>query len=608
VDIPSFLRAHPPFDELDEDALAQVVRATSIEFFPTAQPILAQGGEPARFLYVVRTGSVEVLDGDQVVDLHQEGEVFGFVSLLTDEAPALGARAAEETICYLIEAGVAGAILASRSGASFLSRSVRRRELTLLEHAEPRTDPWALAAGALVARSAVVVDAADSIRAVAERMAGERVSSSLVRFGEAWGIVTDRDLRSRVLAEGRRPDGTVADVATVPVFSLPDTATVGEVLAAMLERGIHHVPLVDAVGSIVGVLTDTDLMALERRSAFQLRYRIERARDPEEAAELGRGLPAMVADLVEAGVEALEVAHVASVTADVLTARLVALGVERLGDPPAAWAWLALGAEARWELSLGSDQDHALVWADDGDDPATDAFFARLAGAVTEGLEAAGIVRCPDGVLAADPAWRGPVHRWRERVAAWSADPEGPMAPPALVLDHRVVAGTFDVDEAFDREIRAAGRRRAWLRALARTAVEPRPPRGLLRDGVVDARGSSVAALDARAAGIGAITGLARVQGLRAGVRERPTVRRLRGAVAAGRLSEEAGSGLEEAFRLLWRIRFERHAVCVRAGIPPDDRIDPRTLGPLVRQALKEAFRLIDRAQGLLALELDLKR
>jgi signal-transduction protein with cAMP-binding, CBS, and nucleotidyltransferase domain len=78
--------------------------------------------------------------------------------------------------------------------------------------------------------------------------------------------------------------------------------------------------------------------------------------------------------------------------------------------------------------------------------------------------------------------------------------------------------------------------------------------------------------------------------------------------VAAGRLSQEAGTGLEEAFRLLWRIRLDRHAACVRAGIAPDERIDPRTLGPLVRQALKEAFRLIDRAQGLLALELDVRR
>lgn len=107
MDIPGFLRQHPPFADLTDEELAEVVRATRIEFFTPGQVILVQGGEPARFLYVVRTGSVEVLDGDHVVDLHQEGEVFGYVSLLTGEQPALTVRAHEETICYLIEPEVA---------------------------------------------------------------------------------------------------------------------------------------------------------------------------------------------------------------------------------------------------------------------------------------------------------------------------------------------------------------------------------------------------------------------------------------------------------------------------------------------------------------------
>jgi CBS domain-containing protein len=605
VDIPSFLRAHPPFDELDDDGLARVVRATSIEFFPAAQPILIQGGEPARFLYVVRTGSVEVLDADQVVDLHQEGEVFGFVSLLTAEPPALGARAAEETICYLIEGEVAEAILATRPGASFLSRSVRRRELKVLEHADPRVDPWALAADTLVTRAPVTVVADDRIRDVAGRMAAERVSSALVRIGGSWGIVTDRDLRTRVLAEGVSADAPVSEVATTPMLSLPSGSTVGEVLATMLERGIHHVPLADGAGTILGVLTDTDLMALERRSAFQLRYRIERAADAEAAAALARGLPEMVADLVDAGVDALDVAHVATVTVDVLTARLLSLGAERLGEPPAAWAWVALGAQARSERSLLEELDGVLVHAGG---PPDDAYFGELAGEVDAGLAAAGVGRPSVGSAVRSGAWRGSVEGWRARMQAWVAAPDGGSAPAPHVADHRTVAGTLEVDAPFEAILRTAATDRPWIRSLARGAIEPRPPRGFLRDAVVEARGPSAGSLDVRGAGLDAITDLARVQALRAGIRDPRTVRRLRALAAAGRLAGEAAPGLEEAFRLLWRIRLEHQASRVRAGLPPDDAVDPRTLGPLVRQALKEAFRLIDRAQGLLALELDLRR
>lgn len=605
MDIPSFLRAHPPFDELDEDALATVVRATSIEFFPAAQPILRQGGEPSRFLYVVRTGSVEVLDGDQIVDLHQEGEVFGFVSLLTGEAPALGARAAEETICYLVEGAAAEAILASRPGASFLSRSVRRRELRVLGHAEPRTDPWTLPAGTLVNRAPIALEASASIRDAAALMAAERVSSALVRDGTTWGIVTDRDLRSRVLAEGRSSERPVSEVASTPLVSLPETSTAGEVLAAMLERGIHHVPLADGSGAIVGVLTDTDLMALERRSAFQLRYRIERAPDAGTAAELARSLPTMVADLVEAGVDALEVAHVAAVTVDVLIERLLTLAIAGLGEPAAAWAWVALGAQARWERSLVGELDGALVHAGGGEH---DAYFAALADAVDDGLRAAGVGRTGPGTTGGSWGWRGSVEGWRARVEAWIADPDGEAALPPRVADHRVVAGTLEVNRALDARFAAAAGDRGWLRSLARAAVQPRPPRGFLRDAVVEARGPSASELDVRRAGLAATTGLARSQALRAGVHDPRTVRRLRGAAAAGRLSDDAAAGLEEGFRLLWRLRLEHQAARVRAGLPPDDAVDPRALGPLMRQALKEAFRLIDRAQALLALELDLRR
>ena len=114
--------------------------------------------------------------------------------------------------------------------------------------------------------------------------------------------------------------------------------------------------------------------------------------------------------------------------------------------------------------------------------------------------------------------------------------------------------------------------------------------------------------LDVKHGGITPITNIARVDALRQGVMENRTIRRIRGVVATGRMAEETGGALEEAFRLLWQIRLEHQAKQVRAGTPPDDDVDPRELGPLTRQALKEAFRLIDRAQELLALELGLRR
>jgi CBS domain-containing protein len=609
MDIRSFLQRTPPFDELDDDALDEVVRHTSIAFFPRGEIVLQQGGEPAEHLYVVRTGAVEALDGDHVVDLHQPGEVFGYVSLLTGEEPGLTTRAHEDAICYLVLGEVAARVLASRPGVSFLSRTVRRRELSLLADVAvaERADPWAAPVGALVRRPPVAVDARESIRAAAEAMSRERVSALLVRMDGGWGIVTDRDLRSRVLAVGRSDGDPIVDVASSPVVTTSADMPVSEVLAMMLERRINHVPVMDVRGDLTGLVTVMDLMALERRSAFRLRRDIESSVTAEEIAEIAKAIPSTLADLIEGSAEPLEVAHVAAVTNDTLTRRLLELGIARLGEPPARWSWLALGSEARFEQGMATDQDNALVYESDGDED-VDGYFAELAAFVNEGLAGAGLPRCRAGVLASNPEWRGTIPTWVERFQGWIGDPSRTgSAFSGIAFDFRPVSGPLEVRTSLDPVIRQAGREREFLRHLAAGALAQRPPRGFLKDAIVEARGTSAVTLDVKQAGIGPITNLARIHGLRIGSTGNRTVLRLRAAAADGVLTEDEGQALEEAFRLLWRTRLDHQAGRVRGAALPDDEVDPRSLGPLARQALKEAFRAIARAQEGLAMGLGLR-
>ena len=612
MDIPSFLRQCAPFDELDEDALAEVIRHTHIEFHPRGHVVLQQGGEPAAHLYIVRTGAVEALDGDLVVDVHQQGEVFGFVSLLTRDQPGLTVRAQEDSICYLVDGDVAARILASREGISFLSRTVRRRELTLIENAAviARSDPWAVPVRGLLVRSPVTVDGSTSIREAAEIMTRERVSALVVRMGDGWGILTDRDLRARALAAGRSPDDTIVEFASSPLVTMRGDATVGEVLALMLERRIHHVPVTGNGGELLGMVTDTDLMALERRSAFRLRRDIESSTTTEEVVEVSAAAPRMLADLVEASVDPLEIGHIAAVTNDALTTRLLELGIERLGEPPGLWAWLALGSEARHEQGMATDQDNALVYeSGDRDVVRVDAYFAELAGLVNDGLASAGIPRCRAGVIAANRDWRGTVVEWQERFRGWVIDPgRVGSAFSGIAFDYRPVAGPLEVRQPLDEVVRWAGRQDGFIRHLAANAIAQRPPKGFLKDAIVEGRGTSAVTLDVKQAGIGPITNVARIYGLRIGSTDNRTVPRIRGAIASGRVTEENGRALEEAFRLLWQIRLEHQASSIRAGLLPNDDVDPRGFGPLLRQALKEAFRTIDRAQELLALELGVRR
>lgn len=604
MDIPSFLRLYPPFDDLNEERLEEVVRHTQIEFFPAGTVIQHQSGEPSGFLYIVRTGTVEARDGDSVADVMGEGELFGFVSLITGLGPAFTLRAVEDTICYLVDQGIARELLASRRGLVFLADSLRRQEVSALTGREREViDAWTAPVSTRVRRTPLIAPPTWSIRRAAELMTRERVSSVLVQGADGLGILTDRDLRAKVVAAGRTSDDTLEEVMTRPVVTVPPETTAAEVLTLMYERGIHHVPVVSDEGTLVGIVTDTDLMDLEQKKPFMLKGEIERTSTVEKLVELGSRLPEMVVALVEANAEALEVAHAVSVTIDTLTRRLLEVEIKELGTPPCPWAWLALGSEARQEQALGTDQDNALV-VDPGGDPldSVDPFFETLARSVNEHLEGAGIPRCKAGVIASSKSWRDTPAGWQERFRTWIG--EGTWiagAMGAISFDYRPVAGPLDVRATFDEIVREASRNERFVRRLGTTALEDRPPTGFSSNQVLHSGGRSTPTLNVKDQGIALITNLARVYSIMQGRTENRTIRRLRAAEEARRIDADDRQGLEEAFNLLWHTRLEHQALQVRQGEAPDDLVDPAALGPLGRQGLKDAFRMIDSAQDQLA-------
>jgi CBS domain-containing protein len=611
VDIPSFLRMYPPFDELVDEQLANVVRHTHIEFYPAGTVIVQRAAAPSEFLYVVRKGLVHALDGEQVADVLGEGEFFGFVSIFTGLEAAFTIRAIEDTICYLIDQGVATEVMATRRGLAFLAGSLRRREVSVLEGPEREAiDPWAAPVSTLIRREPLIVRADATVQEAAAMMTEERISSVLVDGDGQIGILTDRDLRAKLVATGQGFETRVGDLMSAPLISVPATTSAGQVLTLMYERGIHHVPVLGEGDGLIGIVTDTDLMGLEQWKPFALKSELERAPDVDAAIEVARRLPQMFVKLVEADVGPLDVAHAVAVTHDTLTTRLLELGIVELGEPPCPWAWLALGSQARQEQGLATDQDNAFaVECDETSFAEVDRYFARLTTFVNERIERAGIPRCRAGVVASNPEWRRTLQAWEERFWTWIREPARTgRAFVGIAFDFRRVAGPLDVEPRLDDVIRESAEEDQFVRKLATLAVATHLPVGLLKDAIADPTGQHVAVLDVKEAGISPITDLARVLAVEAGVPETGTLRRLRVARDRDLLSEDAHAGLSEAFDLLWQIRVEAQARAVERGAEPDDAVHPAWLGPLTRQALRDAFRMIEGAQDRLAAGLGIRR
>jgi len=567
VEVQAFLRTCPPFDAIDDAALSAVVRQTEIAFFPAGTSILEQSGETSRFAYVVRVGVVELIDGGRVLDQLGSGELFGHLSALSGSAPTTEVRALEDTICYLIPTSAVERIFASRTGLAFLSSSLRRRVVNALGTTkDQQTDSFRLRVGELVRRAPITCEPLTTVREAATTMASSRVSCLVVPMEDGYGILTDRDLRSRVLAAGRTGETEVGEVMTHPAVTLGRDAFASEALSRMLEQGVHHLPIVDENDALVGVVTDTDLMGLERRTPFAIRSEIERASDIGAVVSAVRELPRAVTELVATNADPVDIGHIVGVTVDALTERVLELTLADMDPPPQPWAWISLGSQARHEQALATDQDHAFAFADDSD-PAMVEWSAAFAERVTQGIEAAGIPRCRAGVGAHAPSWSRSLDGWVRRFDSWIKEvgSEGAVLT-AIAFDFRQVAGPLAVEQALPK-------------------------------------GEHAGRFDVKHGGLIAITSIARLLALSVGSLETQTLSRLRDATAAGALSEGDHDALDESFHLLWQIRLEHQCEQSRRGSAIDDFVDPGDLGPITRRALREAFRSITRVQRSLATE-----
>ncbi len=617
-DIAGFLGSRPPFDTLGADDLAPIAAVTETEVSPRGKTIFPQGAGPVEYLWMVRSGSVEVIHDGRVLDLLGPGELFGHASMISGLPTGFEARAAEDTVCYRISADVMRPLLARPDVLQFVVRSIVDRSI-------PRVapDPGVLGSDPVQSRVATLIrtppllcQGSEPIREAAKRMTTEGATAVLVPHGGTFGIVTDRDLRSRVIAAGLSPDAPVSAIMTEPAYTVTADRLGGDVLLDMLERNVHHIPVLSSAGEVLGVVDDGDLVAAESRKPLLLRRAIALAESPADVAVAAAGLDPVIIALHDARVAAEHVAAIRSVVLDALTRRLIELAVRDAGEPPAPFTWFALGSLARREAVPSSDVDSALAWGDGdgaqgpGGPGAQDVagYISRVTQAVDEGLRACGMSSDAHGANAANPLFARSLASWHRAARSLSEDPtqEKALILVSVMTDSRPVWSTGGTAVGGLWEARPYPDHPQLLRLLARFALSFRPPTGFMRDFVVEHSGERRGQLDLKHGGMIPIVDLARWAGMAAGVASASTLERLRAAEAAGTMDSSEARTLMEAYGFIFSLRLDHQVEQLRRGEAPDDFIAPKALNPLARSYLREAFRAVASVQANLAAELSL--
>lgn len=628
--IARFLRAHPPFDTLDPTEVQRVAATAQLEHHGTGEVVFGQGADALRHLRVVRDGTVEIVADGKVLDVLGPGELFGHASMLSGLPTGFAARAAEDSTCFVIDERAARTLLAEPQGLEFVARSLLEEptELHMLAR-EPGVNTADEPVGALLRGEPSVCSPQTTIRQAAAMMSAGPSTAVVVDLGPAhpgrFGILTDRDLRLKVVIGGLGGDAPVSEAMTAPAYTATADRRAGEVLAEMFDRGLRHLPVVSATGEILGVVEDVDLVALRTRSSFYLRQRLATAHSDEELVTISRELRPMVISLHDAGVAADNVMSVYSVCIDALTRRLLALALDRREPIGAEFAWLALGSQARREAMPSSDVDSAIVWFDEagagggygggtgssggGDGEAIRARLLDLAREVIGGLRACGLRMDENGVNADAAPFVRSVSSWQHVAQSWMSDPsqEKALILSSVVVDSRPVWGVHTgspVSETF----RLASSYPQLLRLLARFALSHRPPTRRFRGLVLEHGGEHPGRLDLKQGGLVPIMDLARWGAMSAGVTSATTLERLRAAGETGTLSPADAHTLRDAFELINNLRLDHQVAQLRAGRQPDDFVDPHALSALMRDQLRQAFRAVAAIQKRVATELSIGR
>jgi CBS domain-containing protein len=633
-----FIKTVPPFHLLPGSAMDELVRTLIIEYFPKGDTILSPKSSPTQFLYIIRSGGVRFLlsetndkGGDRIYDYREEGDFFGLISLLSGEPSPFTIVAEEDTLCYLIRKDVFKKLLGEYPDVFLYFTSGPSKGFKQFDTGSLTTDPLVrgepgaeqvLFTGRIkdvMHVNVLTCPPEETIVGVARRMTERGVGSVIVvdDIGIPMGILTDGDLRSKVLASGKLLNLPVIDVMNRPVQCVAPDAFCFEAVLSMTTNRIKYLPVMDGM-KLVGIISEHDLMVSQGNNPVAVIKGFQQAKSIDEIVAIRKNIDLAMNVILEHGGMAKDICELITTLNDHLTRKLIALAEEAMvregyGRPPVPYAWLALGSEGRREQTLRTDQDNALIFADhsvEGEEEAR-SYFLNLAEKVVSGLERCGFPRCKGGIMAVNSKWCQPLRVWKEYFRHWILDVDYPaeeILATFVFFDCRPIYGQYElVTQIAGHILELLDEGNSFAREMAKTAILHKTPLGFFKRLVVEKSGEHKNKLNLKLNGLTPLVDAIRTLALGQKVFDTNTLDRISALVEKESLTPAEADDLRDAFNVIMLTRVRHHVNILRQGGVPDNYVNPDELSIIQRTMLKEAFKTIDRLQGLLEMRYDIK-
>ncbi|MDE5421582.1 DUF294 nucleotidyltransferase-like domain-containing protein [Ancylomarina sp. DW003] len=430
----------------------------------------------------------------------------------------------------------------------------------------------------------VTCSLSDTISDVAKMMTDNRSKLICVKEKEdIIGVVTDTDLRRRVLAKNEDADKPIYSVMSSPVKSINQDALLYEAVLLFEQKDITHLLIENNYGVIIGNISSKQCLEMQRNSLSYLIREINACFVISDLKLIYDKLPVLIQAIFTSTDNISSISRTITSIADAINTRVIELALSEVGEPPCEFAFVAMGSEGRGEQTLKTDQDNALIFEVHTEENKD--YFLRLSEIVNENLHAIGYARCKGDLMAGNPEWCNDINVWKAYFSNWINKPDmSNVLDSSIFFDLRLIYGDIRlVDELFKHVNETLQGNLSFFNQLTKTVIRQKPSTDKKK---VDVKQFLVP-----------IIGYLRIQALYHAIPETNSLQRLNQLMALDVIPEKRGEEIERMYNFLMHLRIKWQVDLLLDNDLPENSVLLKNLTDIDKLTLKSIGSEISKLQ-----------
>jgi PAS domain S-box-containing protein len=420
------------------------------------------------------------------------------------------------------------------------------------------------------------------------------------------GVITESDLKKRVLAKNMNVQKPALEIMSSPIVSISENAFLYQALLEIKKNNVSHLGITNTKGEIIGEISEKDLLNIQSNTISNLIHESEKAEDRRELKAIHAKLPVLVNALIEGSTKTRNITSIITSLADAITRRIIELAIEEIGKPPCEFAFMAMGSEGRMEQTLKTDQDNAIVFEDQKDGNSEEAYryFQKLGEKISNDLDFVGYEFCEGDIMAKNPKWTQPLSVWKEYFTFWinSSDPES-ILDSSIFFDFRCIYGNEEFIASLRQHVNQhVENKPVFFYHMAQSIIKFKPPLSFFGNIVGNHQSADENNIDIKKILL-PVTGFIRVYALQNKLNETNSLLRLKQLHQQKIMNKSMYDELLQSYNFLMyqRLRFQSKNILNENS--PDNKVNIDKLTHIEVTTLKKVLNEISNFQSKLNLD-----